>query len=366
MKKKMLMAVGALFAAGSLFAYNPPAGGQNLLKLSSPFALTSANSTAGGALYDVIPSSVVTNPALPAIEQRIVFDLGFTLMTDSGKINGMKDGDVGTAFQLGATLPTRWCVPTFLLQGVFAPLIDMNLANNIAFTANVSKDINDKVSVGIGVTGGGFWNDDSSDWTIYANTGAIYNHGDFGFLKNVRIAVTLMNLGKMYTDTEVLGIRGMTNNGTTLYKNTLWPGIATPRAGVAAHLLDLDDFRIGASVDFAAPAFQDFVADIGLALEYSGLSFATFRLASAWEFDVREFAEDSKNIIPSVGLSVKFNFSANNETMANHGWAESEITAGGAWRNLYENVNAFSAGAVLKLGQEDTDPPVITLWEGEN
>ncbi|MDE7139814.1 MAG: hypothetical protein K2O09_03530, partial [Treponemataceae bacterium] len=91
-----------------------------------------------------------------------------------------------------------------------------------------------------------------------------------------------------------------------------------------------------------------------------------FRLASAWEFDVREFANDRHNVIPAVALSAKFNFSADNKMLANHGWSESEITAAAAWRNLYEDVHAFSAGVVLKLGQEDTEPPVVTLWEDED
>lgn len=355
--KKMVVAAVVLLAAGSLFAYNPPAGGQNLLRLSSPFALAGANSTAGGAIYDVMPSSVVTNPALAAIEQRIALDAGFTFMTDKNK--NAVDGSTGTAFQLGATVPTRWCVPTLLVQGVFAPLIDMHLANNIVVTANVAKDINDKVSVGIGVTGGGFWNDASSDWTLYADTGVIYNHGDLAFMKDVRFAVTLMHLGKMYTDSENLhGIKG-TSAG-------MWPGIATPRIGVAALFLDKDGFKLGSSTDIAAPGFQDFVIDIGLAVEYSGFRFATFKLASAWEFDVQEFTNDRHNVIPAVALSAKFNFSADNKMLANHGWSESEITAAAAWRNLYEDVNAFSAGLVLKLGQEDTDPPVVTLWEDED
>lgn len=352
--KKLVMIVSALCAAGSLFAYNPPAGGQNYQRLSSPTILTSANSVAGGAILDVIPSSVVNNPALPAFEQRITLDLGGTLLLDSDDA----DGSVGSAFQLGASLPTRWAVPTFLVQGIFAPLIDMHLGNNVSFTATISKDINDKVSVGLSATGGAFWNDDSSDWTIAANTGVYYNHGELFFLKDVRFGVTLMNLGKMYSDAEVLGIKGKLADK--------WPGIATPRAGVAASLVNTGDFKLGISTDAAAPGFQDFVFDLGLGLEYSGLQFATFKLASAWEFDLNEFKEDSKNLIPAIGLSVKFNFSAKNEAMASRGWDESEITVSGAWHKMYENVNAISAGAVVKLGQQDTDPPVITLWEGEN
>ena len=359
MKKHVVMAAGLLLAVSSLFAYNPPAGGQNLLRYSSPFALFGANSTAGGPIYDVIPSSVVTNPALPAFEQRIVLDLGGTIFFDKNKEVG-SGNDKGSAFQLGVTLPTRWCVPTFLAQGVFAPLQDMNLANNILFTANVAKDITDKVSVGLGVTGGGYWNDDASDWTLAANTGVFYRHGDILFFKDVRFAFTLMNLGKMYGKTKNIGIKG-----TPDAEN--WPGIATPRGGISFLVVDTGDFKIGGSTDVASPAFQNFVLDLGVALEYSGLKFASFKLASAWELDVRELAEERKNLIPAVGLSVKFNMKTGaSESMKKRGWEESELTVAGAWRNLYTDINAISAGAVLKLGTEDKDPPVITLWNEEN
>ena len=362
MKKHVLMAAGALLAVSSLFAYNPPAGGQNLLRYSSPFALSGANSTAGGPVYDVIPSSVVTNPALPAFEQRIALDLGFTVFFDKNKELITSGNDKGTAFQAGVTLPTRWCVPTFLVQGVFAPLHDMNLANDILFTGNVSKDITDKVSVGLGVTTGGYWNDNASDWLLAANTGVFYRHGDFFFLKDVRFAFTLMNLGKMFGSsktTQNFGIKGSAAEK--------WPGLATPRGGIAFLVVDKGDFKLGGSTDVASPAFQNFVLDLGFALEYSGLKFISFKLASAWELDLRELLENNKNLIPSAALSVKFNLNTGaNETMKKRGWQESELTVAGGWRNLYTDINAVSAGAVLKLGTVDRDPPVITLWDEEN
>ena len=355
--KKILIAAGALFAAGSLFAYNPPSGGQNVLRLSSPFALTGANSTAGGALHEVIPSSVLINPALSAAEQRISFDAGFTFLTDKNKY---LDGS-GMAFQLGATLPTRWCVPTVLVQGVFASLVDMHLEDSILGTASVSKDITDKVAVGIGVTGGLFWNDADSDWTLYANAGAVYNHGELAFMRDVRVAITVMNLGKMHSsDVAVLGIKGSAADD--------WPEFVTPRLGVAASFVDTGDFRLGGSVDVAAPGlYKDFVVDLGVALEYSGLKPVTFKFTSAWEFDVQEFRNDRTNIVPGVGLSVKFNLNAaKSKAMESRGWAESELMVGGAWRNLYKDINAFSAGAVFKLGQNDIIPPTITLWGNED
>ena len=288
-----------------------------------------------------------------------MIDLGGTVLSDKNEIADQTNG-MGGAFQAGLLIPSRWCVATFLFDGVFAKLIDMPLGNNIAFTANVAKDINDKVSVGLNANFGAFWEDDASDWTFAANTGVYYNYGDLLFMKNLRFGVTLMNLGKMYSKADTLGIKENSMSGD-------WPAVATPRAGVAANVVDTGDFVIGLSSDFATPAFQNFVMDLGVALQYSGLGSATIKLASAWELDVKELLEEHTNMIPSVGLSVKFNFTTkSNSAMANHGWQESELTVSGAWRNLYTDINAFSAGAVLKLGMEDKEPPVITLWEGEN
>lgn len=368
MKKHVVMAASVMLAATSLFAYNPPAGGQNLLRLSSPFSLTGANSTAGGAMHDVIPSSVVTNPALPAFEQRIVLDLGFTIMSDKNKENTKANSgnDMGTAFQLGATIPTRWCVPTLMFQGVFAPLADMNLANNIAITANVAKDITDKVSVGLGIAGGGFWNKHASDWTLALNTGVFYNHGDLFIFKQVRFGATLMNIGKMYSETKNKGIKGTDSLGT-LIEVTTWPGIATPRGGVAFILLDKGGMKIGGSTDIALPGFQNFAIDLGFGLEYSGLKFMTLKLNSAWELDFKELIEGCTNLVPAIGLSARFNLNTGaNAALAKRGWQQSELTPGFAWRNLYSDINAVSVGAVLKLGMEDKDPPEITLWDEEH
>ena len=69
---KKIIASAVLCAGAALYAYNPPAGGQNLLRISSPELLSEGASAAGGALYSVSPDSVVNNPALTAFEQRAV------------------------------------------------------------------------------------------------------------------------------------------------------------------------------------------------------------------------------------------------------------------------------------------------------
>ena len=48
--------------------------------------------------------------------------------------------------------------------------------------------------------------------------------------------------------------------------------------------------------------------------------------------------------------------------MANKGWDQSDMTVSGAYKQLYKNVNAVSAGAILNLGLADTKAPEIQLW----
>lgn len=360
--KRVLMTAAALLLAGGLFAYNPPAGGQNLLRLSSPTLLTGASSAAGGALYDVLPDSMVNNPALPAFEQRIVLDLGVTALTDGNDA----DKSLGSAFEAGLLIPSRRGVASFLVQGIFAPLIDMHLGDSINATMGVSKDITDAVSVGISATLGVFWGYES-DWTGSVALGAYYNYGDIKFMKDVRFGVSLLNLGKMYNETEVRGIGDDADTYATRavdwdYAEN-WPSLATLRTGVAATLLEKGKFVLGGSFDLAYPSFQNVVCDIGLQMQYSSF----LKLSIAEELDVRELASGNKNVLPAVGLSFKFLFKSKADSTITKfaGGEESEMTVSSAWHKMYDDVNAFSAGAVLKLGLEDKDPPKISIWEDE-
>ena len=79
------------------------------------------------------------------------------------------------------------------------------------------------------------------------------------------------------------------------------------------------------------------------------------KIASAWEFDLREYKNDAKNVLPSVGISFNIRIKPKK-------WQESEITAGAAWQRLYENVDAVSAGLIMDLGLEDDQPPEIIMW----
>ena len=267
--------------------------------------------------------------------------------------------------------PSRWCVSTLLFQGVWTQAFDMPIGDSLNFTGGLSKDITDQVSVGMNANFGllyGDWVD--SDWTANLAFGAYYNHGDLAFMQNVRFGVAMTNIGKVYSKSgETMGIKTAKDYRDYIDSNskenfesddsTPWPGLCTIRTGVAATMLRTDIMDLGVSLDLSYPFFQDFVADVGLQLQF----WDSIKVYSSWEFDAQEFANDSKNLMPSVGVSFKFIFnSAQGSYLSNKGWDQSDMTVSGAWKQMYKNVNAVSAGAVLNLGLADTKAPEITMW----
>ena len=366
--KKIL---GAIFAAvilgANLFAYNPPAGGQNVLRLTEPQLMTGANSAAGGGIFGVTPASIINNPALTAWEQRITLDVAGTLFVNSNKDYQKGDNSLGGAAQLGLLIPSRWCVSTLLFQGVWTEFFDMPIGNSINFTGGLSKDITDQVSVGMTGNFGLLYGDVvHSDWTASLAFGAFYNFGDLFFMKNLRFGVSMNNIGKVYSGgNDTIGIKtakAIRNGETSLPESETWPGLATIRTGIAATLVKTDIMDLGSSFDFSFPAFQNFVFDMGLQLQLWDF----LKISSSWQFDTQEFANEAKNLMPSIGVSFKFLFkSKSGSYMAKHGWDESDMTVSGSWKQLYKNVNAVSAGALLNLGLADTKAPEVILWGEE-
>ena len=383
MKKILGAAFAGLLLSANLFAYNPPAGGQNVLRLTEPQLITGAHSAAGGGIFGVTPASIVNNPALTAWEQRITLDAAGTLFINSNTDEPYGGHSLGEGFQGALLIPSRWCVSTFLFQGVWTQAFDMPIGDSFNFTGGLAKDITDQVSVGMTANFGLLYGDIvDSDWTATAAFGAYYNHGDLAFMQNVRFGAAITNLGKVYSNsTKTLGIKTAKNlrdwvdSGSTSKKTseegasvksgpeseetTAWPGICTIRTGVAATMLRTDIMDLGVSLDLSYPFFQNLVADVGLQLQF----WDSIKVSSSWEFDLQEYSNDAKNLMPSIGVSFKFIFnSAQGSYMANKGWEQSDMTVSGAWKQMYKNVNAVSAGAVLNLGLADTKAPEITMW----
>ncbi len=354
MKKKILWAA-VVFAAASVFAYNPPAGGMSLYRLSSPTQFASAASSAGGGLFMPGPDSIAFNPALTALEQRSQLDAGFTALISTDSLDSHK---FNAAFQTGILVPTKRFVASGFLNGVFCDSVNMDLANSLNLHAALSKEITENFSIGLGLNGGFLWGahgDNDKDWSLGADVGVLYHRESLGFLKNFRVGGALLNLGKYY-DVDVVPI-------DKEKRSDMFPSFVTVRAGVASVLVDTKQFNLGFSFDVSTPCFRDVAFDVGLQFSVKD----TFFLSVAETIDVMEIKNSCLDVIPAVSLGVKFNLTAkNSDYLRSRSWDSSEMLVSAAWQQKYENIQAVSAGARIYLGQQDTQPPVIQLWTDED
>lgn len=355
--KRFVMAaiVSALFAA-ALSAYNPPVNGESYLELSSPWQLTGASSSSGGGLFNASAESLSVNPALTASEQRVNVILAYTALISGNKTNPVS---YGNSFEAGILIPYKWAVFSGTVNGSMVPFLEMWTGNSIDIKAGLSKEITDKLSVGLNLNTGFFWGA-NSDWSLSANLGFLYKQGHLGFIKDFRYSASLLNLGKNYSKTSLPGC----NPDAAV---TQFPMIATLKVGAAGTLFSNQVVKLGASADVTTPAFCNAIFDLGLQFSVKDMLY----LSVAEKLNLGELTAGYKNLIPSVGLFFKFTFglkldSATNEYIEKQGWSQSELEAGAAWKQLYGTVNAISAGVNLNLGLKDETPPVINLWLDED
>ncbi len=352
MKRKLVFVFAAFAAAHFAAAYNPPAGGQSMHSLSSPWQLTSASSCAGGGLFLPGPGSVAFNPALPAYEQRIQLDTGFTALISTDD----SDHPVNAAFQTGILVPWKMFTGTALLDGVFCNAEEMDIANSFNLKAGLSKEVAERISVGLNLSGGYLWGADT-DWALGADIGVLYRLPSLAFMRDFRVGCAVQNLGKCYSDTDLAGIDEDSKVGQ-------FPTFATVRLGAAAVLFDKTGFRLGVSLDTTIPAFQNAVFDFGAQAGINDMIF----ISVAESFDIQEAANGHENFMPAVGVSVKFRLNAaGNSYLESHSWDKSEMLASLAWQQRYSTIQAVSGGVRLMLGLQDEQPPVIQVWnDGED
>lgn len=336
-----------IFFAGvsfGAFAYNPPVQGENFTGFINPFQIVSGASSAGGPLFTVTPSSVLANPALGAYQDRVSLDAGYT-----GIITGDSSHPYSQAFGTGVLIPTKWCNMSGELFGNFSLTDRMQFGNSFNLKSTVSKEVAENFSVGVGVGGGYLWGA-GTDWTLTLDIGAMYRWGTLGPMNNFRIGASVLNIGKVYNRTNTAGLHRINGSDWTTY-----PGFMTLKVGAAAEFVNKPQFVLGLSLDVTTPFFQNVLIDAGVQMKI----FKFITLSSGWQFNAQECAVGRQSWIPSVGLS--FTFALDTSFIKKSGWAKSDMEAGAAWRNLYGNMNAISAGAVINLGQPDRTAPEIQI-----
>lgn len=352
--KKILF---TFFAAGllltSAYSYNPPAGGEDLNFLASPANLSGANSVTGGALFNAGADSIIVNPALTAGEQRVNLTAGYTFLYSADDDN---EKQLGGAFQTGILIPFKLYIFSGYINGTFAPFGEMHLGDSLNFKAGLSKEITDKLSVGLGAGGGYAWDADDrfgKDWALYGDIGALFNVGKLGFLSDFRIGASVLNLGKMYNDVDRVGIDEDASN-------TPYPTLVTFKAGAAGTMLNTEIVKIGLGLDFTVPCFQNFITDLNAQIAFKD----AFFISIGEKFNMAEVINGKYNFIPSVAFLFKFSFDVkNNQYLEENGWSQSEMTVSAGYKNLYKTVHAVSAGVDIDLGMADNEAPKIVVWD---
>ncbi len=351
--KKIILKIVVFVLAAFAFAdtFNPPVGAHNIYNLSSPTQLASASSAAGGGIFMPGPDAIAFNPALTATEQRIQLDVGFSALVQT-----LANRNSGFSFQTGIMIPTKFLVFSSVVNGLLTPVDETALAlgNSLNAKAGLSKEITERLSLGLSLSGGVFWGA-KTDWALGADVGILYNFGELGFLRDFRLGVSVLNLGKYYNDVSLKGVK---NNAITVN----FPTLATTRVGIATLLVKTKPFSAGFSFDIATPCFMDLILDAGFQMSF----FDTVFVSVAESMDLVEVLNGYNNFLPSVSLGVKFNFNAkNNEYLKSRSWDSSQMLTSVAWQERYDTVHAASAGLRLYLGQKDTTPPEIKMWADE-
>ena len=352
MKKQLFTVFAATMLLTAAYSYNPPAGGEDLLLLASPANLSGAKSVTGGALFDAGADSILVNPALTAREQRVNLNAGYTFLYSTDKDN---DKQVGGAFQTGILIPFKLYIFSGYMNGTVSPFWEMHLENSLNFKAGLSKEITDKLCVGLGAGGGYAWDADDNfgkDWSLYADAGALYNWGTLGFMKDFRLGASILNIGKMYNKVDRLGIDEKS-------ENTPYPTLVTLKAGAAGTVFETDVAKIGLGLDVSVPCFQNLIADFNAQVAIKN----AFYVSVGEKFNMAEVIHGKYNFIPSVAFLFKFSFDVkNNQYLEENGWSQSEMTVSAGYKNLFKTVHAVSAGVDIDLGMADEEAPKIVVW----
>jgi len=349
MFKKILSALLVCCSVASLWAYAPPAAGQSLYQLTTPDVISGGATVAGGAFAYSAVSQAVVNPAVIASEQRIVLDTGVTVLT--GTRNG-KDGSVGVpSIYAGLVIPTKMGVFSASGQSLNGSFDKMPLGNTFTGRGGFAKEMDDRLNVGadlylsIGKTTAGF------DWAFGSDLGFTWYLGSFKylpFMSDVRWGGTISSLGK--------------NLHTSSSTYSAYPGIFTPAVGIAGTLFNVKAISGAAAVDLAVPSFQDIALNAVFDVRVSDF----LSVKTGWDVDLLDAKNKTASYLPSVSVAVTFGHTSKADSILSKiGGQESEFNLSGAFKQVTNDVTAYSAGATIKVGLPDTTAPSIVLWEDE-
>ncbi|MFA6504799.1 MAG: FlgD immunoglobulin-like domain containing protein [Treponemataceae bacterium] len=340
--KNIAKSVFILFSIGivasTLFAYDPPRGGETANYYASPFLID-----AGSAITSTeSPGSDALNPAASAGQQRTVLEAGYTAIVGTGAQTGW-----GSGINLGITIPRPygvWTASTNFLT-IPASLTSYPLGTLFALRGSFAKDLSPDLFIGAGanvVLG--------QDWGLAADLGILGFYGDVGFLKDVRLGAVVSGLGKGYAPAGT----GAAGNAATAF-----PSPFTLTIGARGDLLKVGIFRFGNSIDLSYPSFQNVIANLGFQAAFGEILI----IRGAWNLNLHELLNGPPALLPSVGVTLKLviDRKPDDSYFSKQGWDKSEVRPTIAVRPLYDNIFAVSTGVNVRLGVIDRTPPIVAL-----
>jgi len=341
-KKSMIAVLCIAFVCGSaVFGYDPPKGASSLLSISSPWGLASTRTVTGSAS----PWASLMNPSSTAGSQLTQIEASYTGISDFG--TGTQGW--GSAASVMFSLPVPYGVwgGSAMFFSAPATMTSMPLGTSVSMRASFAKDLLSSLYVGSALeielgSNAGF------GWGIGLDIGATYAAGNWGFFKDVRLGLSLLDIGKGYSTAGLTGIF----NGTAA---TSYPSAFTLGLGLRGYLIQSYNWNLDAGIDLWSPSFQDLGADLSLGLGFR--DFVSLRLG--WSIGLRDTINGTgRSTLPSLGLSGTIPL-GKGFTFGGHSNKDASISASTAVAPLYDSLLAVGTGFNLSFGLKDKTAPVI-------
>jgi len=322
-------------ALGSAFGYDPAKGAIFLPSVYSPWGLSRAFT-----VTDLDgPWATLTNPAAQAGSQLYAVQASYTALTDFGA--GTQG--FGSAGSVAFSSPVPFGVWGASAQVFSAPatMSSMPLGSFGTFNINFSKALLPDLYLGTAVHVSLGSNNSVSAWGLGADLGAIRLLGDIGGLKDARVGLALLNMGKGYVTSSYPP--GLLGGASSAYPATFTLGL-----GARGYLVETYNWNIDAGMDLWTPSFADLNGSFSLGLEYRQV----LMLRLGWSAGLKDLqANSGRSIVPTLGLSGRIPL----------GKTANSATLSAAAAPLYDSLYGISAGANIDFGKEDKNPPVIKV-----
>jgi len=338
-----MLFLGAFGGLQSAWAYNPPAGAEELPSAFSPsFMGGDSKLTSFRAIHNY-----AVNPALSGYADRPILGAGYIALPGEWGV-----GHVGS---LGLTVPTTIGNFSGLLHGGWTPDTDLNWGRFGRARLVFARDLLPNLLVGVATN---YMAGDAPDGRFHlgfgGDIGILHRLGDLGPLGDLRWGAVFRGVGYPYQPHR------RDSDGKQL---SPLPAPFTPAAGVSFDVYEKDSISLRLSNDISVPSFQNFRWEFGADLGINDyLHVTTGFTLDAWQVG-RADSDQRRSFIPSIGVNLNLTRMRDPEDSAEI--FEDGLKFQASVAPLVGGVWATGIGVEYPFGRRDLSPPEITLDESE-